>query len=340
MIEGFDYNYGKGGPVDLKLTWYVISDNFYSAFVSSGGVLAPPVTIANENGKVSIFLNYKSYYLRFHIRAFAKSLSKDSAAYYTGWSVVDSTLIPEATVVTSVPYKNAFAGTISMVDSTLTTGAKLGINTTTPRAPLDVANTNTDTVTSILGRLPDGNSSGDGTFLGVKAYKANTYNIPMFGLISKYGGSLNCGVIFNRGQITGGYLTFLTNNGTEKMRLDSGGNLMIGVKTAGAFKLAVAGTIGAKKLTITQAGWADYVFQPDYKLPALAAVEEHIHTNHKLPDIPSAQEIETKGLDVAEMQKLQMQKIEELTLYLIEEHKANVKLQQEVAELKARLDRK
>ncbi|WP_343673634.1 hypothetical protein [Chitinophaga sp.] len=340
MIEGFDYNKGAGGPVDLKLTWYVLSDKFYSAFVSAGGALNPPVTLANENGKISIFLNYKAYYLRFHIGAFAKGLPKDSAVYYTNWTVVDSALIPEATVVTSVPYKNAFAGTVYMIDSVATNGPKLGINTTSPRASLDVATTITDTITSVLGRLPDGNSAGDGTFLGVKAYKANTYNIPMFGLINKYGGYTNCGIIFNRGQITGGYLTFLTNNGTEKMRLDSGGNLLIGVKTAGSYKLAVAGTIGAKKLTITQSGWADYVFNPDYKLPTLAEIETHIKENHKLPEIPSEKEISEKGLDIAEMQKLQMQKIEELTLYLIEEHKANVKLQQEVAELKKKLENK
>lgn len=340
MIEGFDYNKGAGGPVDLKLTWYVLSDKFYSAFVSAGGSLNPPVTLANENGKISIFLNYKAYYLRFHIRAFAKSLLKDSAVNYTNWTVVDSALIPEATVVTSVPYKNAFAGTVYMMDSVATNGPKLGINTTNPKASLDVATTITDTITSILGRLPDGNTAGDGTYLGVKAYKANTYNIPMFGLISKYGGYLNCGVIFNRGQITGGYLTFLTNNGTEKMRLDSGGNLLIGVKTAGSYKLAVAGTIGAKKLQITQSGWADYVFNPGYKLPSLAEVEAHIQANHRLPEIPSEKEISEKGLDVAEMQKLQMQKIEELTLYLIEEHKANLKLQQEVAELKKKIENK
>lgn len=340
MIEGFDYNKGAGGPVDLKLTWYVISDKFYSAFVSAGGALNPPVTLANENGKISIFLDYKAYYLRFHIRAYAKSLLKDSAVNYTNWSVVDSALIPEATVVTSVPYKNAFAGTVYMMDSIAASGPRLGINTTTPRASLDVATTTTDTITSVLGRLPDGNAAGDGTFLGVKAYKANAYNIPMFGLISKYGGATNCGVIFNRGQITGGYLTFLTNNGTEKMRLDSGGNLLIGVKTAGAYKLAVAGNIGAKKLTITQSNWADYVFNADYKLPSLAEVEAHIKANHKLPEIPSEKEILEKGLDVAEMQRLQMQKIEELTLYLIEEHNANVRLQQEVATLKKQLENK
>ncbi|MBP1650748.1 MAG: hypothetical protein H6Q26_905 [Bacteroidetes bacterium] len=346
MIEGFDYNAGKGGPVNLMLTWYVISDKFYSANVTTSGSLNPAITLANENGKISIFLDYKAYYMRFHIRAFAKGLIQDLAANYTDWTVVDSTLIPEATVVTSVPYKNTFAGTLYLPDSiTATSTGRLGIHTLNPKVALDIATETTDTISAVLGRLPNGNTLGDGTYLGVKAFKANSVNIPMFGLISKYAGVLNCGVIFNRGgtaagSTTGGYLTFLTKDGTEQMRLDSNGSLMLGVKTPGTYKLAVAGTIGAKKLQITQSGWADYVFNPGYKLPSLAEVEAHIQANHRLPEIPSEKEISEKGLDVAEMQKLQMQKIEELTLYLIEEHKANVKLQQEVAELKAKLENK
>lgn len=347
MIEGFDYNAGSGGPIDLKLTWYVLSGKFYSATVSSSGSVNPPITIANENGRVSIFMDYKAYYMRFHIRAYAKGLSQDTvAANFTNWTVVDSTMIPEATVVTSVPYKNVFSGTVYLPDSiTATSTGRLGIHTLAPKVALDIATETTDTISAVLGRLPNGNTLGDGTYLGVKAYKANTVNIPMFGLISKYAGVLNCGVIFNRGgtaagSTTGGYLTFLTKDGTEQMRLDSNGSLMLGVKTPGSYKLAVAGTIGAKKLQITQSGWADYVFNPGYKLPSLAEVEAHIQANHRLPEIPSEKEISEKGLDVAEMQKLQMQKIEELTLYLIEEHKANLKLQQEVAELKKKIENK
>ncbi|SFW79782.1 hypothetical protein [Chitinophaga sancti] len=340
MIEGYDYNKGKGGPIDLKLTWYVYENKFNSATVSSSGMVNPPVTLANENGKVSIFLDYKAYYMRFHIRAYAKGLSRDTVTSFMGWTVVDSTLIPEATNVTRVSYKNAFTGIVNLQDSITATNGKLGINTLSPRAPLDVATVANDTISSVLGRLTEGNTVGDGTYLGVKTFKANADYIPSFGLISKYGGTLNCGIIFNKGTSVAGYLTFLTNTGIEQMRLDANGNLLIGVKTAGAFKLAVAGTIGAKKLTITQSGWADYVFHPDYKLPSLAEVEAHIQANHRLPEIPSEKEIYEKGLDVAEMQKLQMQKIEELTLYLIEEHKANLKLQEEVAELKKKLENK
>lgn len=340
IIEGYDYS--TGNPINLTLTYYIISDQFFRSFVSTSGATNPPVILANENGKVSIFLDYKGYYMRFHVRAFAKGLGGDVASYYTDWSVVDSSLIPEATNIYNVAYKNVFAGTVYLPDSiTATSTGKLGIGTLNPRASFDVGTSLPDTLTAVLGRLSPGNTVADGTYLGVKSYNANATNIPMFGLISKFAGFMNCGVIFNKGSNTiGGYLTFLTNDGTEQMRIDRYGNLLIGTTVTGNFKLAVAGTIGAKKLTITQTGWADYVFHPDYKLPSLAEVESQIQANHKLPDIPSAKEIESKGLDVAEMQRLQMQKIEELTLYLIEEHKANVKLQQEVEELKKKLDLK
>ncbi|WPQ65998.1 hypothetical protein SIO70_14140 [Chitinophaga sancti] len=340
IIEGFDYS--TSSPLNLTLTWYVFNNVFYKSSVATAGGSNPPITLANENGKISIFLDYKSYYLRFHVRAFAKGLTAETAENFSNWTVVDSALITDASPVTTVSYRNNYAGTVYLPDSiTATSAGKFGVGTLNPRASLDVATTLPDTVTSVLGRLAPGNTVADGTYLGVKSYSASGTNIPMFGLISKYAAFLNSGIIFNKGSNTiGGYLTFLTNDGTEQMRLDKNGNLLIGTTITGNFKLAVAGTIGAKKLQITQSGWADYVFNPGYKLPSLAEVEAHIQANHRLPEIPSEKEISEKGLDVAEMQKLQMQKIEELTLYLIEEHKANLKLQQEVAELKRKIENK
>ncbi|MBP1651619.1 MAG: hypothetical protein H6Q26_1776 [Bacteroidetes bacterium] len=101
------------------------------------------------------------------------------------------------------------------------------------------------------------------------------------------------------------------------------------------YTLAVNGTIGGTKLKVTQS-WADYVFAAGYKLPSLAEVEAHIKENHKLPDIPSEKQIAAEGLDVGEMQKLQMQKIEELTLYIIDLKKQLEAQQKEIEALKAK----
>ena len=64
--------------------------------------------------------------------------------------------------------------------------------------------------------------------------------------------------------------------------------------------------------------WPDYVFDTKYKLPSLFEVEKYIKENKHLPNIPAASEIEANGMEVGDMQKKMMEKIEELTLYVIQ----------------------
>ncbi|CAD7815143.1 hypothetical protein CHRY9390_02923 [Chryseobacterium aquaeductus] len=88
------------------------------------------------------------------------------------------------------------------------------------------------------------------------------------------------------------------------------------------YKLLVNGKIKAKdEVLVSNAGWADYVFKEDYKLKSLPEVETFIKENGHLPNIPSAKEIETNGLPLAKISTLQQEKIEELTLYVIEQNK-------------------
>jgi len=82
-------------------------------------------------------------------------------------------------------------------------------------------------------------------------------------------------------------------------------------------KLSVNGVIQSKEVVV-EAGWADYVFDEKYKLKALDEVEKFILQNKHLPNIPSAKEVEEKGLHLGDIQKKMMEKIEELTLYVIE----------------------
>ncbi len=79
--------------------------------------------------------------------------------------------------------------------------------------------------------------------------------------------------------------------------------------------------------------WADYVFEKNYKLLPLADVERFVEKNKHLPEIPSAKEIEKNGQDLGGLQVLQMQKIEELTLYLIAQEKRIQLLEQKLLEL-------
>ncbi|MEV4883016.1 hypothetical protein MRBLMN1_001493 [Chitinophaga ginsengisegetis] len=86
-------------------------------------------------------------------------------------------------------------------------------------------------------------------------------------------------------------------------------------------ELSVKGTITAQRVKVTQTGWADYVFHKNYQLPSLAEVEAYVRANQHLEGIPSAAEVEKVGIDVGEMNKKLLAKVEELTLYLIEQNK-------------------
>lgn len=98
------------------------------------------------------------------------------------------------------------------------------------------------------------------------------------------------------------------------------GNVGIGL-TNPTEKLEVNGKIRAKEIKVETSGWPDYVFSPSYKKMPLAELEKFIQKNGHLPEIPSAKEVELNGVELGEMNKLLLKKIEELTLHLIEQGK-------------------
>ncbi|WP_343536109.1 hypothetical protein [Sphingobacterium thalpophilum] len=85
--------------------------------------------------------------------------------------------------------------------------------------------------------------------------------------------------------------------------------------------LSVNGKIRAHEIKVETANWPDYVFSEDYKLPSLKETAQFIRENKHLPGVPKAEEIQENGLSLGEMNKILMQKIEELTLHLIEKDK-------------------
>lgn len=108
--------------------------------------------------------------------------------------------------------------------------------------------------------------------------------------------------------------------GSDKLTIQNGGNVGIGTTNPDQ-KLTVNGSIHAKEVIIDLAVPADYVFKPTYKLMPLYQVEQYVNTNSHLPEIPSAAEIVKKGLSMGEMQNKLLQKVEELTLYIIQQQK-------------------
>lgn len=100
-------------------------------------------------------------------------------------------------------------------------------------------------------------------------------------------------------------------------------------KIIDGFKLTVDGKIVAKEVKVTAEGWADFVFDKDYKNMSLPETEKFIQNNHHLPGILSAEEVKNEGILVGDMNKKLLQKIEELTLHLIEMDKEIKKLKSE-----------
>lgn len=118
-----------------------------------------------------------------------------------------------------------------------------------------------------------------------------------------------------------------------KMTLLANGSLGIGTQTTGDHKLAVDGSIGAREVRVETDNWPDYVFEAGYNLRSIEEVENFILENNHLPEIPNATEVEADGVNLGEMNARLLEKIEELTLYLIEQNKQNQALQERVEQL-------
>ena len=106
------------------------------------------------------------------------------------------------------------------------------------------------------------------------------------------------------------------------------GNVGVGT-TNPSHKLTVAGTAKAQEVIVEENAGADFVFEEDYDLPTLANIEAFIKANKHLEGIPSAEEMKANGVKVGELQIKLLQKIEELTLYVIDLKKENGLLKEE-----------
>jgi hypothetical protein len=109
------------------------------------------------------------------------------------------------------------------------------------------------------------------------------------------------------------------------------GRLGIGTTSFGSHKLAVEGSIGAREIKVESNGWSDFVFDEDYELKSIEEVEKYIKENGHLPEIPDQETVEKNGVNLGEMNAKLLQKIEELTLYTIEQNK-------KIAELKKMME--
>ncbi len=110
--------------------------------------------------------------------------------------------------------------------------------------------------------------------------------------------------------------------------------------SAAGYTLAVGGKAIAESVTVKlQNTWPDYVFNPTYQLPSLTDIKTYIDQNHHLPDMPSAQDVEKDGLNLGEMNRDLVKKVEELTLYLIEKDQIDAEQQNQINTQNALLEK-
>ena len=195
----------------------------------------------------------------------------------------------------------------------------IGIGTTNPQAKLDV---NGSLKVTSHGSMWITGKTGTGGITYATQLKVDKYH-------SLLRQKTSSGHFVNLGGLKDyfgffGYDKDRTENGFDHsmvMNLNTG-NVGIGTLTTGSHKLAVEGSIGAREIKVEATGWSDFVFYNDYQLPTLTEVENHIKEKGHLKDIPSAKEVEKNGFFLGEMDAKLLQKIEELTLYTIEQEKS------------------
>ncbi|MDR6968376.1 hypothetical protein J2X31_002399 [Flavobacterium arsenatis] len=217
----------------------------------------------------------------------------------------------------------------------------VGIGTITPLTRLEVLATGTIPATQNIGYFGSITkeltiNSYAGLFMNYNATTSFPTSYRSFKL--QYVSGQNTSTTFNKGFIefnrpatTNTTISAISfgNSDIEFMRINQNGKVRIGngandIKTPDGYKLFVEEGILTEKVKVavkTTGNWADYVFNEEYSLMPLNEVEAFVKENKHLPNVPSATEMVENGLDVAQMDAKLLEKVEELTLYIIEQNK-------------------
>lgn len=146
---------------------------------------------------------------------------------------------------------------------------------------------------------------------------------------------------------TGSWFNILSLNGSNRLDVVANSNTLMSIKSNGnvginttdtkGHMLAVKGDIVAEEVLVALYNdWPDYVFEQDYQLMTVEELDEFIQQNKHLPNVPSAEEVSEKGFSLGEMDAKLLEKVEELTLYVIELKKELNKAKKNIEELKKR----
>ncbi|MEX6688862.1 hypothetical protein QTN47_15245 [Danxiaibacter flavus] len=258
-----------------------------------------------------------------NVNYLAVEINNSSALYYfsfTGYAHYETLSIVKDEFVSNVqPFVNL---------DPITTPSNIGIGTTNPAGKLsfaDVDKTN----------LPNGitwySGSGDPTVYGVHR-TAGDWVAPNYQQLRL---GWTTGVVIDPGTQYGKSYLDVQGNGLRVTQ----GSLGIGTTDTKGYKLAVNGAaVFTKAVVKNYANWPDYVFDSAYNLPSLESVSSFVKENRHLPEIPSASTIEKDGHDLGDVQKMLLKKVEELTLYIIDQNGSIKDLRSENEALRKRIE--
>ncbi len=194
----------------------------------------------------------------------------------------------------------------------------VGVGTDNPISLLDVSNKSGDATLSISSAL---GTTGNSTlqFGTSSAWKIQAYSY-------SNGDKYDFGILYDRDDVCGDF--YVKNYDNTNLIIKANGNIGIGTVHP-LYKLDVLGTIRAQEIKVDLEG-ADFVFEEGYNLMPLSELESFVKSEKHLPEVAPAKEMETEGLNLSEMNAKLLQKIEELTLYTIEQQKIIDKLLENV----------
>jgi hypothetical protein len=346
-IPGFSQNVGIGTPTPTDAKLHVVTTDNATAGMFSNGTTG--IGLLNELGRPAIGLNmYLNGGYKFKGDGFGGLFyyrpTDGSMTYYSSTATGLAGATP------------AFSPTMSWLAH-----GEVGIGTISPLAKLEVkgigasSSTNTFSLRNSTGdtllRMRDdgrvgigynGSSYGRTMNLGGTGVNFYTSNEAAFGgaifptdtsLVLWSNSGANNFVILQPSWGNTGIGTY-----TPNAKFHVNGAMLLGSnssRVAAGYLLNVDGKIISEELKIQlSTSWPDYVFKNDYKLLSLPELEQSINQHQHLPNIPSAAEVEKDGILVGDMNKRLLEKVEELTLYLIDLNKKNTQLTEEVKLLK------
>jgi hypothetical protein len=318
-VLGTKYNAGNNGAAVYGWNNDANSTNYGGVFFSDGVNVSYGTNYGVYSVARNAITNYAGYYnadgaynqgTNYGVYSIAKNANQNFAGFFKGRVSVEGNSGSTSGLDT---VQTVFTATVKHIKST-DTKAIYGVSEPQPGWGIGV--------------------SGQGGYRGLSGFgngeTTTGWSIGVYGLATGSAGT-RVGVYADAyGGTTNWASYFLGSNYMS-------GDLRIGTTTAATgYILSVNGKIACEEILVQDmTAWPDYVFKNDYKLMSLDNLEQSIKENGHLPGFPSAQEVETNGIHLGTMQKQVVEKVEELTLYTIEQGKMLQELKKEIDALKA-----